>query len=137
MVDGLTEQTKLAPQLRTAGQASRSRGVGRQAISHTFMRHIIIVLCLLGLVACSTPNPNHLATAAAYEQVRCGMARAEVYALLGEPRSCDPAGDVAHCRQAKWSIPHKSRGSGHWTVTFAGDTVTGVKTSHAIVSVSP
>jgi hypothetical protein len=99
------------------------------------MKHTIMVLCLVGLVACSTPNPNHHATADAYQQVQCGMARTEVYALLGEPQSCDPAGDVAHCRQATWSIPHKTRGRGHWTVTFAGDTVTGV--SHANFLVSP
>jgi hypothetical protein len=114
--------------------------INRQILSRPlphFMKYLAFSLCFIGLLGCSTPNPNTQATLSAYEQVRSGMTRSEVYTLLGQPQSVEPAGDAAHCRKATWSIPSESRGRGHWTVTFAGDTVTGVKSSRAIVSVSP
>jgi hypothetical protein len=101
------------------------------------MKHLAFILCLVGVVGCSTPNPNAQATQSAYEQVRCGMSRSEVYTLLGQPQSVVPAGDAAQCREATWSIPKDSQGHGHWTVTFAGDTVSGIKSRRAILSFSP
>ncbi len=97
---------------------------------------IALLLAVILAAACSTPNPNPDATVSAYEQVQCGMTRDQVYALLGDPRSTEPAGDVAHCRKATWGIPHGSHGWGHWTVIFQDDTVTGVETGHATVSAS-
>lgn len=90
----------------------------------------VSVLALV-MAGCSTPNPNPSSTAAAYSQLNCGMTREQVYALMGQPRSVDPAGDVGHCRRATWGIPHDSHGWGHWTVNFAGDTVAGISTSQA------
>lgn len=101
---------------------------------HVLSERIVIGVVVLAVSGCSTPNPNTEATASSYEQVKVGMSREEVYALLGEPRSTEPVGDVEHCRSATWSIPHGSHGWGHWTVTFTQNTVTGVKTGHATVS---
>jgi hypothetical protein len=62
------------------------------------------------------------------------MTRHEVYDLIGPPRSTDPANDAEHCQTATWSIPHNSRGWGHWTMTFSGDNVTGVDSDSTLVS---
>ncbi|HEX3797651.1 MAG TPA: outer membrane protein assembly factor BamE [Verrucomicrobiae bacterium] len=86
----------------------------------------IILLVLVIASGCSTPNPSAKATQAAYEQVKPGMSRQQVYALLGQPRSVRPEGDIDHCHTAVWGIPHGSHGWGHWTIEFSGDTVTGV-----------
>ena len=94
----------------------------------------MLAVCVVGLVGCATPNPNLRANGAAYDQVACGMSREQVYALLGPPRATQPAGDIDHCRTATWSIPHHAHGWGHWTVAFAGDTVTWVETDHATVT---
>ena|SRR5690242_4505372 len=96
------------------------------------MKNIILTLCVVGLAGCSTPNPNPKATEAAYDKVKCGMSRDQVYSLLGHPESVEPEGDIMHCRTATWSIPHDTHGSGHWTVMFTGDTVATIKTGHAI-----
>lgn len=88
----------------------------------------------VSLLGCSTPNPNPNATAAVYEQVNVGMNRAQVYALLGPPKTVRPVGGVEHCEIAKWPIPHDVHGWGGWKITFSGDTVTEVSTSHAIAS---
>ncbi|HYG33268.1 MAG TPA: outer membrane protein assembly factor BamE, partial [Clostridia bacterium] len=98
------------------------------------MKNIILVLLLTFLAGCSTPNPTSHATAAAYDQVKVGMSREQVYALLGPPKKVRPAGDAEHCRVAIWGIPHDTHGWGRWRVKFNGDTVTDVGTSQAIVS---
>ena len=100
------------------------------------MRPILLALCFVGLIGCSTPNPVPKATASAYEQVTCGMTRDQVYALLGQPESVEPAGDLMHCRRATWSIPHGVHGVGHWTILYTGDTVGTVKTCHATIGLS-
>jgi SmpA / OmlA family len=105
----------------------------RWATSH-FMKNIVLALGFVLFVGCSTPNPNPKANYAAYEQLKCGMSREQVYELLGQPQSVQPQGDIAHCREATWGIPHDAHGRGHWTLTFAGDTVTKVKTGHAVIS---
>ena len=64
------------------------------------------------------------------------MSREQVYALLGQPQSVKPAGDVEHCRTASWGIPNDAHGQGHWTVVFTGDTVTTVDTTLATYAVS-
>ena len=91
----------------------------------------MLAVLVAALAGCSTPNPNPAATAAAYGQVKVGMTRQQVYALLGPPRSVRPAGDVEHCQTAKWSsIPHDSRGWhcgwGSWKVEFTGDKVSDI-----------
>ena|ERR1700677_203660 len=91
------------------------------------MKYIILALLVIAS-GCSSPNPNPNATAAAYEQVKVGMSRQQVYALLGQPRSVQPEGDVDHCRKAVWGNPHDSHGWGHWTIKFTGDTVTDINT---------
>jgi hypothetical protein len=96
----------------------------------------LLAVCVVALSGCSTPNPSPKATDAAYEQLNRCVSREQVYALLGPPQSMQPAGDVDHCRTATWSIPHDARGWGDWTVTFAGDTVAGVKEGRAIVTIS-
>ena len=98
------------------------------------MRIYIFMASLILLTACSTPNPRPCADDAAYDRIKPGMTRHEVYELLGPPRSISPANDMNHCETAIWSIPHNSRGWGHWTVTFTGDLVASVDTSHAIVA---
>lgn len=99
------------------------------------LKRIALAVCIIGLSGCGTPNPSPKATAAAYEQVKSGMSRQEVYALLGPPRSVKPAGDVDHCQSATWGIPHDSHGWGHWTVYFGGDAVSGIDTGHAIATI--
>jgi hypothetical protein len=107
----------------------------RRWASMQIMRvHIILIVCALGLIGCSTPNRNPKATTAAYEQLKYGMSREEVYALLGQPQSVEPVGDVAHCHTARWTIPHNSHGWGRWTITFDTDAVTGIKHNNATVS---
>ena len=108
----------------------------RQLAKQNMRVHIILIMCAVGLTACSTPNPNPKATTGAYDQLRCGMSREEVYALLGQPQSVKPEGDVAHCRTAKWTIPHNSHGWGRWTITFDADAVTGIAHNDATVSFS-
>ncbi len=98
------------------------------------INHSLLAVILLALVGCGTPNPNPQATEAAYQQVKPGMSRREVYALLGPPKSVEPAGDIAFCRVATWSIPHDSHGWGSWKVTFIGDNVSDVSESHATAS---
>src|SRR5690349_3865425 len=100
------------------------------------MRYAVLLLLAAVLSGCSTPNPHPTATGSAYDQVKVGMTRQQVYALLGPPRSVRPAGDVEHCQAAIWGIPHDSHGWGHWTVKFNGDTVSDVSASHATVSAS-
>ena len=97
---------------------------------------IVLIVCALGLTGCSTPNRNPKATTAAYEQVKGGMTRDQVYALLGQPQWVEPEGDVAHCHTAKWTIPHNSHGWGRWIITFDGDAVTGVNHYDATISFS-
>ena len=98
------------------------------------MRYVVFVVLVAALNGCSTPNPNPAATAAAYEQVKVGMTRQQVYALLGPPKSARPAGDLEHCQTATWSIPHDSHGWGVWKVKFAGDTVSDVSPNQATAS---
>jgi hypothetical protein len=98
------------------------------------MKHIAAAVWLVLMVGCSTPNPHPTATTTAYEQVKAGMTRAQVYALLGPPKWVQPAGDIEHCEKARWGIPHDQHGWGRWTVTFDGDKVSGVSTSHAMAS---
>lgn len=92
------------------------------------------MVSLIFLAACSTPNPRPGASDTAYDRIKEGMSRHEVYELLGPPRSTSPAGDADHCQTAIWSIPHNSRGWGRWTVNFNGDVVASVGTDHAIVA---
>src|SRR5690349_15067858 len=87
------------------------------------MKHILFAVLAVSLLGCSTPNPNPKATEAAYHQVKAGMTREQVNALLGPPKTVRPAGDVDHCQIAKWGIPHDVHGWGSWKVTFSGDTV--------------
>jgi hypothetical protein len=98
------------------------------------MRTHLFIVSLIFLAACSTPNPRSGASDAAYDRIKEGMTRHEVYDLLGPPCSTDPTNDADHCRTATWSIPHNSRGWGHWTVNFNGDVVANVDTDHAIVA---
>ena len=93
------------------------------------MKYIALVILIVAS-GCSTPNPNPSpkATAAAYEQVKLGMSRQQVYALLGQPESVQPSGDFDHCRTATWGVPHDSHDSGHWAVGFSGDTVSEINT---------
>ena len=98
------------------------------------MKQILLILSAVWLAGCSTPNPTPGATAAAYEQVKCGMNRQDVLALLGPPQSFQPGGDVNRCESATWSIPHDAHGRGHWTISFTGDTVTGVDNAYATVN---
>jgi hypothetical protein len=98
------------------------------------MKYIMFAVLGVSLMGCSTPNPNPKATAAVYDQIKAGMSRGQVYELLGPPKSVRPAGDVEHCKIAKWGVPHDSHGWGGWKVTFSGDTVTDVSTSHATAS---
>jgi hypothetical protein len=100
------------------------------------MKYIALAVCVGVLSGCSTPNPSPKATAAAYEQVTCGMSRKQVYELLGQPQSVEPAGDIEHCRSATWGIPHDSHGWGHWTAAFTGDIVTEVKMGNATLTIS-
>ncbi|EEF60156.1 outer membrane protein assembly factor BamE domain-containing protein [Pedosphaera parvula] len=90
------------------------------------MKYILFAVLGVSLLGCSTPNSNPKATAAAYDQLKVGMTREQVYALLGPPKSVQPMGDVEHCQIAKWGIPHDVHGWGSWKVTFSGDTVTDV-----------
>jgi hypothetical protein len=90
------------------------------------MRYAVFVVLVAALCGCSTPNPNPAATAAAYDQVKVGMTRQQVYALLGPPKSVRPAGDMEHCQTATWGIPHGTHGWGHWKVKFTGDSVSDV-----------
>ncbi|HEX3799745.1 MAG TPA: outer membrane protein assembly factor BamE [Verrucomicrobiae bacterium] len=101
------------------------------------MKYIILAFLIIASTSgCSTPNPSTKATQAAYEQVKPGMSRQQVYALLGQPRSERPEGDIDHCHTAVWGIPHGSHGWGHWTIEFSGDTVTGVTSGYVHVSAS-
>ena len=103
------------------------------------MKYIMLAVLGVSLLGfgCSTPNnPNSKATEAAYEQVKVGMSREQVYALLGPPQSVRPAGDVEHCKIAKWGAPHDSHGWGVMKVTFTGDTVTDISTSQTTASAS-
>src|ERR1700744_193041 len=96
--------------------------------------NILFALLVASLCGCSTPNANPKATAAAYDQVKVGMSREQVYSLLGSPKSENPAGDLAHCQTAIWGMPHDGRGWGHCKVDFNGDTVSGVDTSYLTAS---
>src|SRR5579872_5880001 len=87
------------------------------------IKNVFLALCIAVMAGCGTPNRNPGATSAAYEKVKCGMSRKEVFELLGPPRSVQPDGDIEHCQSATWGIPHDAHGRGHWTVNFAGDTV--------------
>jgi hypothetical protein len=87
------------------------------------MKYIMLAILAVSLSGCSTPNPNPKATKTVYDQVKIGMTREQVYALLGPPKTVRPAGDVEHCQIAKWGIPHDVHGWGSWKVTFSGDTV--------------
>lgn len=98
------------------------------------MKSIFSLLCALLLAGCATPNPNPSATWNAYEQVKQGMSRQDVLALLGSPRTFEPPGDFDHCAYATWSIPHNSRGFGHWIVYFSGDSVSGVGYAQATIT---
>src|SRR5262249_40583086 len=93
------------------------------------MKYILYVVLGISLLGCSTPNPNAKANTAAYNQVKVGMTRAQVFELLGPPKTTEPADDVDHCKIAKWGIPHDAHGWGGWKVTFSGDTVTDVAES--------
>lgn len=98
------------------------------------MKAIIFAIGISALSGCSTPNRNPSATDAAYEQLKGGMTREQVYALLGQPKSVQPPGDIAHCQTATWSIPHNSHGWGHFTITFDGDGVVGINYARATIS---
>ncbi|HEU5124569.1 MAG TPA: hypothetical protein VFW05_10955 [Verrucomicrobiae bacterium] len=100
------------------------------------MKTIVLAFSLIAIAGCSTPNPHPSATHAAYHQVTTGMTRAQVYALLGPPRSMHPGGDFDHCESATWGIPHNSHGWGRWTIHFDGDTVRKISTSHATTTFS-
>jgi hypothetical protein len=100
------------------------------------MKSIFALLFAALLAGCSTPNPNPSATANAYEQVKQGMSRQQVLALLGTPRTFKPPGNFDQCESATWSIPHGSHGFGHWIVYFSGDSVTGVGYAQATVTFS-
>jgi hypothetical protein len=115
-------------------QAVRSASEPYSLTPRLTMKSIVFAVLVIALSGCSTPNPNPAATEAAYGRVRVGMTRSQVYALLGPPKSVRPAGDTEHCRTAKWSIPHDSRGWGSWKVTFSADTVTGVDPIVAVAS---
>jgi hypothetical protein len=106
---------------------------GHLAPSHNAMKSIVLAVLVVAS-GCSTPNPNPKATTAAYEQVKIGMSREQVYALLGQPKSVRPSGDIDHCRTAIWSIPHDSHGWGHWTVKFSGDMVSDMSNTAATYS---
>ena len=101
----------------------------KQKLDHyTFMKIILGVGLLTLLSACSTPNANPTATAAAYEQIKVGMTRAQVYALLGPPKTVQPTGPT---EVARWGIPHDRHGWGTSKVTFENDKVTKVSSNHA------
>jgi hypothetical protein len=99
------------------------------------MKYIVLAVLIVAS-GCSTPNPNPKATTVAYEQVKIGMSREQVYALLGQPKSVRPSGDIDHCQTATWSIPHDANGWGHWTVKFSGDTVSDISTTATTGSAS-
>ena len=100
------------------------------------MKYIMLAVLGVSLFGCSTPNPDPKATEAAYDQVKVGMSREQVYALLGPPKSVRPTGDVEHCKIAKWGVPHDGHDWGVWKITFSGDTVTDVSTSETTASAS-
>jgi hypothetical protein len=100
------------------------------------MKYIVLALSLVAIAGCSTPNPHSSATNAAYYQVTMGMTRAQVYALLGPPRSMRPGSDFDHCKSATWGIPHNSHGWGRWTIRFDDDAVSKISTAHAITTFS-
>lgn len=96
----------------------------------------------MGLLAgCATPNPYPPATLLVYKQVQQNIMngrfydRREIYALLGEPSSFHPPGDINHCHTASWKIPHGTHGWGHLKIEFDVNLAVHFDTSMVIVTV--
>ena len=97
------------------------------------MKIITFILAVGVLTGCVTSNPNPAAKEAVYtefiHEIKGGQSytRDQVYGLLGSPKSVEPFGDIEHCTNATWSIPHGSHGFGGLVVIFSGDTVVNYK----------